>query len=145
MLCDKCKKNVATYHSQTIINGVESSEHLCSECAKRMNRDLEFDNFGSFDLFDTPLLGRVFDDDLFENDFLSDYNMVVDNYQNKNILNNALNSVKKGADNYNQTRANKDPELDKWEKELKQAVLDEDYEKAAKLKKKIDEKKNLGK
>ena len=24
MLCDKCKKNVATYHSKTIINGVET-------------------------------------------------------------------------------------------------------------------------
>lgn len=144
MLCDKCKKNVATYHSQTIINGVESSEHLCSECAKKLNRDLDFGTFDSFGLFDTPLLDMFDDRDFFEDNMLGGYD-VIDNYQNKNILNNALNSVKKGADNYNQTRVNRDPELDKWEKDLKQAVLDEDYEKAAELKKKIDDKKNLGK
>lgn len=144
MLCDKCKKNVATYHSQTIINGVESSEHLCSECAKKLNRDLDFGTFDSLGLFDAPLLDMFDDRGFFEDNMLGDYD-IIDNYQNRNILNNALNSVKKGADNYNQTRISRDPEIDKWEKDLKQAVLDEDYEKAAELKKKIDDKKNLGK
>lgn len=35
MLCDKCKKNVATTHIKTSINGVIESHHLCSQCAKQ--------------------------------------------------------------------------------------------------------------
>jgi protein arginine kinase activator len=33
MLCDKCKKNEATTHIKTNINGVVSSHNLCAHCA----------------------------------------------------------------------------------------------------------------
>ena len=37
MLCEKCKKNQATTHIKTIINGKYSEKHLCSECYKEEN------------------------------------------------------------------------------------------------------------
>lgn len=33
MLCDICKKNVATFHYTEVVGGVKSEHHLCSECA----------------------------------------------------------------------------------------------------------------
>ncbi len=36
MLCDICKKNEATYHTITTINGVSSQAHLCAECRKKL-------------------------------------------------------------------------------------------------------------
>ena len=33
MLCDKCKKCEACYHSTLVINGEVKSTHLCEECA----------------------------------------------------------------------------------------------------------------
>ena len=33
MICEKCKKNVATFHYTEVINGVKNEHHLCSECA----------------------------------------------------------------------------------------------------------------
>lgn len=35
MLCEKCKKNQACYHSTIIINGHSESTNLCSVCAKK--------------------------------------------------------------------------------------------------------------
>lgn len=34
MLCEKCGKNVATTHIKTSINGVVEAHHLCAQCAK---------------------------------------------------------------------------------------------------------------
>lgn len=34
MLCDNCKHNQASVHTVTIINGVKQEHYLCSECAK---------------------------------------------------------------------------------------------------------------
>jgi len=33
MLCDACKKNPATIHSMTIINGAKQERYLCAQCA----------------------------------------------------------------------------------------------------------------
>ena len=33
MLCERCKKNVATTHIRSVINGKKTEKHLCSECA----------------------------------------------------------------------------------------------------------------
>ena len=33
MLCNKCKKNQACYHSTLVVNGEAKSTHLCEECA----------------------------------------------------------------------------------------------------------------
>lgn len=59
MLCDKCRKNNATYHSSVNINGKISETHLCSKCAVEENKinGLKLFNFGSF--FDDDLLGGI--------------------------------------------------------------------------------------
>ena len=33
MLCDKCKKSEACYHSTLVVNGEVKSTHLCEDCA----------------------------------------------------------------------------------------------------------------
>lgn len=33
MLCEKCKKNTATFHYTEVVNGVKNEHHLCGECA----------------------------------------------------------------------------------------------------------------
>lgn len=38
MLCNECKKNEATVHIITDINGRRVEEHLCSECAAKLNK-----------------------------------------------------------------------------------------------------------
>lgn len=139
MLCDNCKKNTATYHSKTIINGVESSEHLCSECAKKLNRHVDFESFDMFDIFHPSIDYDDFDlisNDLFENPYLS-----FDN-NNHGIIGNALSSIKKGAKKYNDEKAKLDPEIEELKKKLKEAVENENYEKAAELKKELDNRQN---
>ena len=42
MLCDNCKKNNATTHLKTIINGEVFEQHLCSDCAKEKGVEKEF-------------------------------------------------------------------------------------------------------
>ena len=149
MLCDKCKKNVATYHSKTIINGVETNEHLCSECAKKAGVDTSFDfgNFRFFDMFDSPFIedndfglgylpSSIFDSD---NDFYEN------RYSSKGILDDAMQSIKKGAKEFKEEESKIDPNLKKLQEELKDAVDKEDYEKAVELKKKIEALKNKDK
>ena len=56
MLCDRCKKNVATFHKSVMINGEGYETHLCEECAKDMdlNMDMDIDMDFGFpnDIFD---------------------------------------------------------------------------------------------
>lgn len=40
MLCEKCKKNVATFHYSEVLNGVKNEHHLCNDCAA--NTDLSY-------------------------------------------------------------------------------------------------------
>lgn len=66
MLCDKCKKNEACYHSTLVVNGEVKSTHLCQHCAEKegvFNKtyDSIFDefrtltNFLGFDDFEDKL------------------------------------------------------------------------------------------
>ncbi|MGN0551442.1 MAG: UvrB/UvrC motif-containing protein [Acutalibacteraceae bacterium] len=56
MLCQSCKKNQATTHVKSIVNGEFTEYHLCPECAKKMgygsifpSAGLDFSSFlGSF-------------------------------------------------------------------------------------------------
>ena len=61
MLCDKCKKNNATFFSSVNINGNITETHLCENCAKelgidKMNFSMPID-FSSFlgDFFEEPI------------------------------------------------------------------------------------------
>ncbi len=47
MLCDKCKKNIATTHIHKDVNGVTEEIHLCSYCAAE---DGYFNNNGIVDM-----------------------------------------------------------------------------------------------
>lgn len=40
MLCQRCKKNVATEHFTDIINGDKFESHLCAKCSAEMNGGL---------------------------------------------------------------------------------------------------------
>lgn len=46
MLCQNCQKNEATTHIKRIINGEATQTHLCSECAKSLGYDSVFSDFG---------------------------------------------------------------------------------------------------
>lgn len=47
MVCDECKKNQATYHSITKINGVTTEKHLCPACYRKASSgELKFTDIG---------------------------------------------------------------------------------------------------
>lgn len=54
MLCDKCKKNIATTHIEQNIGGKVTKMDLCSECAASVDTGISM-NFGG-------LLGSIFGD-----------------------------------------------------------------------------------
>ncbi len=70
MLCERCKKNEATYHYHENVNGTEKTYHLCRECRDEMEKKGEigdvdlnmntlFDSFFA-DPFQGSLLGSLF-------------------------------------------------------------------------------------
>lgn len=146
MLCDKCKKNTATYFSTVNINGNVTETHLCSECAKDYNTF----NFNSF--FGSPKLNEFgFDSDELTCDCgytLSDYietgllgcakcYETFRNYLNNNLIKfqyGVSHNGKTPADLSEDTTENK---IKKLELELKKAVSEENYEYASELKKQI--------
>lgn len=140
MLCQRCKKREATYHSKTIINGMVSEEHLCSNCAKHI-KPIDFDNFKMLDVFDDiPFVNNTqYEYDLLPPNLLDNaFNFYDYRRENTDILTDALKSIKKGAKNYESNKDKIDPNLNKLKRELKSAVDNEDYEKAAELKKEIE-------
>ena len=48
MLCKRCKKNQATVHVSKIVNNYKSDVYLCAECAKKEN-EIPFMNGNLFD------------------------------------------------------------------------------------------------
>ena len=163
MLCDKCKKNNATFFSSVNINGNITETHLCENCAKE-NKLFSFNNFlaPSFDAFDffNNFLAPSFD----AFDFLHDEDeLVCDNcgytlsdFKDSGmlgcsncykvfrdiILNNlskiqpALTHKGKKPD-VSEGLTENEKEIKKLEVQLKQAVNEENYELAGELKKKI--------
>lgn len=53
MLCEKCKKNQATFHYTEVVNGVKNEHHLCGECAA--NTDISY--YSS--VFDNDQFGKL--------------------------------------------------------------------------------------
>jgi protein arginine kinase activator len=43
MLCDKCKQNEATSHFHSVVNGVVHDSYFCSECAAKVKNKTSFD------------------------------------------------------------------------------------------------------
>lgn len=54
MLCDKCKKNQATFHKTVVINGDSYETHLCSQC-------VDMTDWGDWDGFDDDFLPNFFE------------------------------------------------------------------------------------
>lgn len=135
MICDRCKKNNATTYIKTNINGKVTEKHLCSECAKL--EDMGESNYinGFFDDFFSPSL-----DFGFSLPFMPSFSFAGTSNRNS-ILDQAKNSIKIGADKYREDMK-KCPnafKIQSLRQELNEAVSKEDYEKASKLKKEIDE------
>lgn len=151
MLCDKCKKNEAVYHSKVIINGVSSEEHLCSDCSYSKGNSFAdftksifsspfdlFDSFIDYSNYNTCKCGTSITD-------IVDSGKVGCNncYANyKNILDDAVKSIKKGVENKRKemtsTEFENNQRLSELKLKLTQAIEVEDYELACKIKKDID-------
>lgn len=62
MLCENCKKNTATTYIKRTINGNTQEYHLCSECAKALGMTNELGSFMNFGV--SSLFGSLFNDGL---------------------------------------------------------------------------------
>ena len=147
MICSKCGKNEAIYHSVITINGISSEEHLCDKCyggkSDRFSHFIEECFLSPYDAFDMLLPIECLMDrkcvDTVNNYYKFDSNA---NYYAKyqNILEEAKKSVSKGVKKVCEERkqnSNFDI-IQKLKIELAEAVSIEDYERAAELKKQIE-------
>lgn len=53
MLCERCRKNEATFYYHENVNGREKTYHLCGDCEKEMEKSGELDVVRSEKLFDS--------------------------------------------------------------------------------------------
>ncbi|MFQ6723851.1 MAG: hypothetical protein ACLRFE_00770 [Clostridia bacterium] len=157
MLCDKCKKHEACYHSTLVVNGEVKSTHLCEECAVKegvFNKTSSslFDEFKSL----TNFLG--FDD--FDDKVCPKCNWSLSKFKHYGVLgcDNCYNTFEDEIDDivkriqpYNEHKIDevsfnveakakqltKEQELNKLKAELKQAIAKERYEDAGVINKQI--------
>lgn len=148
MICDKCKKNNATFHSSVNINGNVTQTHLCEMCAKENKlfsiNDFLTPSFEPFnflneeevtcnkcghtltDFVNTGFLGcancyKVFEDVIYDN-----------------LLKIQPATVHTGKKvNYNSDLSEVEQKIKLLELKLKQAVNEENYELAGQIKKQI--------
>ena len=64
MLCDNCKKNEATVHMTSIVNNKKEEQHLCSDCANKLQKKGKFSPFSAFS-------SDIWDNHFFNNDFFN--------------------------------------------------------------------------
>ena len=53
MRCEHCGRNEATFHYQRTVNGRTTRAHLCPRCASELGYDTGFERFGGYDGFDS--------------------------------------------------------------------------------------------
>ena len=58
MLCQSCKKNQATSHIKNIVNGELTEMHLCSECAAKQGYSNVFDHMFDIGSFMSGFMGE---------------------------------------------------------------------------------------
>ncbi len=157
MLCDRCKKNVATFHKSVMINGEGYETHLCEECAKDMdlNMDMDIDMDFGFpnDIFDLindnfgfnglylekntkkcPKCGSTFSDFLKRGKLGCSECYDTFNEEIRDMLENMDNPTDIDLD-LTETPS----ELTLLENDFNKAIAEERYEDAGKLKQKINE------
>lgn len=139
MLCDKCKKNPATFHQVVNINGKITEKHLCSECAKKFGVLVNNANFDDdFDFFDD------FGGGFFSNDTLKPVTRTktisAPKKQKINVVNDDENvEIKLNGKNVKAVLKNAEKN-DKLKADLKKAIEEERYEDASKIKEEIKQK-----
>ncbi len=153
MLCDKCKKNVATFHKTVMINGEGYETHLCSECA-----NMEDSFIDPFDIFNLPAMFVMDDDLLLEEskhcptcnstfvDFLKRGKLgCKDCYATfepeiRDMLENMQSPIDFDLDEFIESTEN--AQLKQLEADFKKAIEEERYEDAGKIKGQITKLKN---
>lgn len=158
MLCQICNKNIATVHFTQIINNIKTQTDLCQQCAMQqnwlnINLPMEVSNFlGGFIKFPSEQGSQTTEtNDICKkcgmtfNTFLQTGKMGCDNcYEQfgvritpllKRMHRNINHTGKVPGKLYKGIMAGK--EIDLLEKELREAVSKEEYEKAAALRDKI--------
>ncbi|MGN1098880.1 MAG: UvrB/UvrC motif-containing protein [Christensenellales bacterium] len=144
MLCQRCKKNVATVTIKQMINGQYSEKYLCSECAK--NEDFSLLNPMDFlTPFASPKknASRVCKKcGLSAEEFLSDgFLGCPDCYDTfSELVDEMIGQVQKGTRHIGKIPGGnvKLSEKQKLEAELREAVAEEKYLKAAEIREKLD-------
>lgn len=143
MLCQKCQKRQANFHYTQVVNNVKTQFNLCSECANEMGLSKNFNDRLSLNsmldsFFSSPTLGmfnmpRVFKIDgerLYKNEFEQEIDKMFcafgeetkkENEKNNNIENKQINTV------------------ENLKKSLKEAIEQERFEDAAKIRDQIRE------
>lgn len=160
MLCNECGKNEAKVHVTHIINGKKTETHLCEECAKK-NQSFFNSNFSMENLF-SSMLNNAFNSTAYlPSKGCSKCGMTYDEFRNIgkfgcsdciDTFKNRLMPVIKNIQGYD-THAGKIPkraggsykiqkDIEKLKTQLKLAIENEEYEKAAQLRDKIREMEN---
>lgn len=148
MLCEKCKKNEACYHSTLIVNGNSKSTHLCADCAKKEgvmkdNSNKFFKNF--FKDFNDSF---NFDFDKLDNLFCPTCNMNFGDFKANDFLGcpDCFDFFKEDFEDLKDDdkiefstpkKTKEEQELDRLKDQLKTAINEERYEDAADINKQI--------
>lgn len=165
MLCQHCQKNEATTHVKTMINGEYAEYRLCPECAHELGYDSMFPDFtadfggllGSFlsaalparsgathcklcgsTMNDIKKTGKVGCSECYDT-FFSELMPTI-----RNVHGNTEHIGKRPVIEYETIEDDKpekqeDKKLESLKAELKQAIEDENFERAAELRDKIKE------
>ncbi len=157
MLCDKCKKNVATTHIKTVINGQVTNTHLCGECAM-------YEGISSYKPTNiADMLLSVFDDEKFidtQKKNIKKCSLCGTTFQEianngkvgcgecyKTFFEELLPYIKRihgstkhiATDNLNAHFENKNDDINKLKEKLKILIKEERFEEAAEIRDKIKE------
>lgn len=158
MLCNECGKNEANVHMTQIINGKKTESHLCEECAKKnqaFNQAFN-SNFSMENMFSAMLNNAYNTTTYIPSKGCTKCGMTFDEFRNTgkfgcsdciDTFKPRLKPVIKSIQGYD-THTGKIPkraggdykvqkDIEQLKNQLKQAVENEEYEKAADLRDKI--------
>ena len=168
MLCERCKKNPATFHKSLNINGQVYETHLCHECANEVDFEMCSFSFNDFDTQFEKLENSIIDeffnlDNFFTptrllekndkkcnncgstfNDFLSRGRLGCANCYDvfeeeiRDMLENMDNPTDFSLDIDSAVQAIKPSELEQLQNDFNKAIEEERYEDAGEIKKKIN-------
>lgn len=136
MICDICKKNVATIHQIVNINGIQSEKHICSVCAGKIGLDFNSYIFKNEDEFFDSFFGGVNHLDFFSNSLVSKVKVIrkkpVKQAEQQEVR------IKLNGKNVKNLLNKKTTAKQNLEAKLKQAIVEERYEDASKIKEKLN-------